>query len=181
MARSSRAAKRITSLIVPVLVLVVYIATLGGGSAFTTLLTEGRSAWFGLSDQDTVQAYLDAAVEDRGSYAMHLCHDGVCITQADWACGFVTVWLGGESEEYDSFDDAIEDCFSKLIRVVPVGVKLIQLQRICGQRFMTFRPRFAGKTAEDCEAAGGQWGVKVAPRADAALYLATAGVRQGVE
>lgn len=151
----------------------IYVPNIGDGLAS---LHSGWAAFTGLADEDDVKAYRAASIEQRVQYTGHLCLDGSCLSPVDWKCGFTTEWRGDEHPEYADFIEAVDDCFSKMLRVVDLDTKLLKVRRICGRHHMTFRPNSTGRSPEDCAEAGGEWGKKAILWDDEIAYLVLAGV-----
>ena len=135
------------------------------------LLTDWSDGWrgsqflywsfAGLTGNDTAYDYLSANVDKQVQFQGVMCNDGVCLTHADWACGFTIDSLSSEySEQYDDWYEAVDDCFDKIVKVVPVYTSLDKVRKICGRFYMQFESAGTPATKDGCRTAGGQWGVR---------------------
>ncbi len=107
--------------------------------------------FFGLTGSSTVGEYLSSGSEETFDWRMDACCDGVCLNKVDWKCGFTN----GDEETH-------ERCMESLIPSLSPSERLGRVARYCGIR----GAKFVGttdSTPDECESAGGRWGVKSKP------------------
>jgi len=129
----------------------------------------------GLDGSNTAEDYLSASLEKERRFEITMCNDGVCLAKLDWRCGFTINSSNFEHEEYGDWYEAVDDCFGTLVRVVPLYTPLDKVRKICGRHYMQFDPH-QGETREQCEAKGGEWGVKKMLWSDEEALLEKAGI-----
>ena len=133
-------------------------------------------AWkiFGLSGESTAYDYNVASFNKQSVFDNMMCNDGVCLAQKDWRCGFTIEDL--KHSDYSDWNEAVRDCFAKMVTRVEAWTKLDKIRMICGRHFMQFHPR-PSENAEQCKAAGGEWGKSLVIWLDEAELLTRAGIK----
>lgn len=124
---------------------VLLLDALGGGHLSSSVY------WsvMGLSGRNTAQDYVSASVATEVEFTMRMCRNGVCLTVADWRCGFVN------GDDWD-----VSNCFDRLVRTVPPLTSLDKVRKMCGRLYMQFDPEQFHPTEKECKVEGGTWGVR---------------------
>jgi hypothetical protein len=129
----------------------------------------------GLYGRDTAYDFHTASTDKAVHFISTMCNDGVCLANLDWDCGFTIDILEFDSEKYGNWDEAVVDCFYKLLRIVPLYTSLDKVRKICGRHYMQFDP-LPELNREECEAEGGKWGIAKPIWSDEEALLREAGI-----
>jgi hypothetical protein len=98
--------------------------------------------FFGLNGGNTVYDFYTARTPVAVYWTMHMCKNGHCLTHRDWECG------------YDNGDEsAVDECFRRRAREVPVWWRLDELRIECGHSNMVYTGVFGD--AKRCASLGG--------------------------
>ena len=144
-----------------------------GSTIYNWLLWQG----FGLSGNSSAYDYLTSSIAKRVKFSQLMCDDGVCLDPIDWKCGFTVNSPKFQSEQFLDWDEAVNQCFDKMVRVVPVYTELDKVRKICGRRYMQFDPDMSSVSKLDCEAQHGIWGAKIVHWSDEADLLKRLGLQ----
>lgn len=104
--------------------------------------TDPYLRWLGLNGANTVYEYRTARVKAAVHWTMHMCNNGECLTERDWACGYE-----------NGPDNAVYECFEQLADRVPVWWRLDRLRKECGHRHMTYAGTY--RNEKRCRDLGG--------------------------